>query len=53
MMGFKGLIRDLIMFYVGFELLLGSTNNLFLGGILIVAAVIFTIIGFLKMWDYV
>jgi hypothetical protein len=52
-MGFKGLIRDLIMFYVGFQLLLGSTDNLFLGGLLVVVAVIFTIIGFLKMWGHV
>jgi hypothetical protein len=52
-MGFKGLIRDLIMFFVGFQLLLGSMDKTFLGGILVVSAVIFTIIGFLKMWEYV
>ena len=52
-MGFKGLIRDLIMFLVGFQLLTGSTNNGFLGGLLIASAAIFTVIGFLKMTEHV
>jgi hypothetical protein len=52
-MGFKGLIRDVIMFIVGAELLFGSTNNLFLGGVLVITAIIFTIIGFLRMTERV
>jgi hypothetical protein len=51
-MGVKGLIRDVIMFYVGIQLLLGGSNVLALGWILIITAIIFTIIGFLRMWDY-
>lgn len=52
-MGFKGLIRDVIMFYVGIELLLGASNTITLGWILIITAIIFTIIGFFRMWGYV
>ena len=52
-MGFKGLIRDLLMFYVGIQLLLGSTDNAFLGWLLIVSAIIFTILRFLRMWERV
>jgi len=51
-MGFKGLIRDIIMFYVGIQLVLGGTNVLILGWILIITAIIFTILGFLRMWGY-
>jgi len=51
-MGIKGLIRDIIMFYVGIELILGASNTTFLGWILIITAIIFTIIGFLRMWGY-
>ena len=46
-MGIKGLIRDIIMAYVGIQLLIGGSNNFTLGMILIVTAIIFTIIGFL------
>jgi hypothetical protein len=49
-MGVKGLVRDVIMFYVGIQLLLGGSNVLALGWILIITAIIFTIIGFLRMW---
>jgi hypothetical protein len=52
-MGFKGMIRDIIMFLVGAQLIMGNTNNLFLGSVLIIAAIIFTIIGFLRMTSYV
>jgi hypothetical protein len=52
-MGVKGLIRDIIMLYVGIQLLLGASNNITLGWILIITAIIFTIIGFLRMWEYV
>lgn len=52
-MGFKGLIRDVIMFYVGVQLIWGKPNVLTLGWILIITAIIFTIIGFLRMWEYV
>jgi len=47
MMGFKGMIRDVIMFYVGFQLILGGASNFTLGLILIISAVIFTILGFI------
>lgn len=46
-MGVKGLIRDLIMFYVGIQLLLGGIDKTILGWILIITAIIFTIIGFM------
>jgi len=46
-MGFKGMIRDVIMFYIGLQLVLGAANTFNLGLILIVASVIFTIIGFI------
>ena len=46
-MGIKGLIRDSIMFYVGFQLLIGGANNFNLGLILIITATIFTILGFI------
>jgi len=52
-MGVKGLIRDVIMFYVGIELLLGASDTTFLGWILIITAIIFTIVGFLRMKEYV
>lgn len=52
-MGIKGLIRDVIMFYVGIQLLIGGSNIFTLGLILIFTAIIFTIIGFLRMWGYV
>jgi hypothetical protein len=46
-MGFKGMIRDVIMFYVGFQLLLGGMDKFSLGLILIITSVIFTILGFI------
>jgi hypothetical protein len=46
-MGIKGLIRDVIMAYVGIQLLLGNSDNVGLGAILIITAIIFTIIGFM------
>jgi len=46
-MGFKGMIRDLIMFYIGAQLILGGTNTFTLGAILIITSIIFTIIGFI------
>jgi len=46
-MGVKGLIRDVIMFYVGFQLILGGASNLTLGAILIITATIFTVLGFI------
>jgi hypothetical protein len=46
-MGFKGLIRDVIMFYVGLQLIFGGMDKFTLGLILIITAVIFTIIGFI------
>ena len=52
-MGVKGLIRDAIMFYVGIQLLLGKPDIISLGWILIITAILFTIIGFLRMWGYV
>jgi len=45
-MGFKGMIRDIIMFYIGLQLVLGGANVFNLGVILIITSVIFTIIGF-------
>jgi Zn-dependent membrane protease YugP len=45
-MGFKGMIRDIIMFYIGLQLVLGGANTFNLGIILIITSVIFTIIGF-------
>jgi len=52
-MGVKGLIRDAIMFYVGIQLILGNPDIFNLAMTLIVTAIIFTIIGFLRMWGYV
>ncbi len=52
-MGIKGLIRDVIMLYVGIQLLLGGSNVFALGTVLIFTAIIFTIIGFLRMWGHV
>lgn len=52
-MGVKGLIRDVIMFYVGIQLIIGGSNVFILGLILIITAIIFTIMGFLRMWGYV
>jgi hypothetical protein len=46
-MGFKGMIRDIIMFYVGVQLILGGANIFNLGLILIITSVIFTILGFI------
>jgi len=46
-MGFKGLIRDVIMFYVGLQLIFGGMDKFTLGLILIITAIIFTIIGFI------
>jgi hypothetical protein len=48
-MGIKGLIRDVIMAYVGIQLLIGNPDTFGLGLILIVTAIIFTIIGFMVM----
>lgn len=52
-MGIKGLIRDIIMAYVGIQLLIGVSDNFTLAMILIITAIIFTIIGFLRMWGRV
>jgi len=46
-MGIKGLIRDVIMFYVGLQLILGGADKITLGLILIFSAIIFTILGFI------
>jgi hypothetical protein len=46
-MGFKGMIRDVIMFYVGAQLLLGGMDKFSLGLILIITSIIFTILGFI------
>ncbi|MEM5778033.1 MAG: hypothetical protein QXK49_00165 [Candidatus Aenigmatarchaeota archaeon] len=46
-MGIKGLIRDIIMFYVGMQLIFGGLDNFTLGLILIFTSVIFTILGFI------
>jgi hypothetical protein len=51
-MGIKGLIRDIIMAYVGIQLLMGNSDTFGLAMILILTAIIFTIIGFLRMWGY-
>jgi hypothetical protein len=48
-MGIKGLIRDIIMAYVGIQLLLGNPDNVFLGAVLIITVIIFTIVGFMIM----
>ncbi len=48
-MGIKGLIRDIIMAYVGIQLLIGGSDNFTLGIILIITVIIFTIIGFLTI----
>jgi hypothetical protein len=45
--GFKGMIRDIIMFYVGLQLIIGGMDKFTLGVILIITAVIFTILGFI------
>jgi hypothetical protein len=52
-MGIKGLIRDIIMLYVGIQLIIGGSNVFTLGMILIATAIIFTIIGFLRMFGHV
>jgi len=46
-MGFKGMIRDVIMFYVGLQLIIGGMDRITLGLILIITAIIFTILGFI------
>ena len=48
-MGIKGLIRDVIMAYVGIQLLIGGSDTFSLAMILIITAIIFTIIGFLRL----
>jgi hypothetical protein len=48
-MGIKGLIRDAIMAYVAFQLLIGGMSNFQLALILIITVILFTIIGFLIM----
>ncbi len=48
-MGIKGLIRDIIMAYVGIKLLMGASDTFSLAIILIITVIIFTIIGFLRM----
>jgi len=45
-MGVKGLIRDVIMFYLGIQLVFGWMNSFDAGVILIITAIIFTIIAF-------
>jgi hypothetical protein len=46
-MGFKGLIRDIIMFYLGVQLIFFNFDRVTAGIILIVSAIIFTILGFI------
>jgi hypothetical protein len=46
-MGFKGLIRDAIMFFVGMQLIFGGMDKTALGLILIITALIFTVLGFI------
>lgn len=41
------MIRDIIMFYVGLQLILGGANSFNLGLILIITALIFTVLGFI------
>ena len=41
------MIRDVIMFYVGLQLILGGMDRITLGAILIITAIIFTILGFI------
>ena len=48
-MGIKGLIRDGIMAFVAFQLLMGGMSNFQLALILIITVIIFTIIGFLTL----
>ncbi len=48
-MGIKGLIRDVIMAYVGIQLLMGNPDSFGLGVVLIITAIIFTIVGFIIM----
>ncbi|MEM5790701.1 MAG: hypothetical protein QXP77_01485 [Candidatus Aenigmatarchaeota archaeon] len=48
-MGIKGLIRDIIMAFVAFQLLTRGMDNLHLALILIVTVIFFTIFGFLKI----
>jgi len=46
-MGIKGLIRDIIMFYVGIQLVLGKSDAFTMGCILITTATIFTIMAWI------
>ena len=46
-MGVKGLIRDIIMFYVGIQLVLGKSDAFIMGCILIIAATIFTVMAWI------
>ncbi len=48
-MGIKGLIRDIIMAFVAFQLLTNGMDNFKLALILIITVVIFTLLGFLKI----
>ena len=49
-MGLKGLMRDVIMFFVGVELLTNGMSNSTLGVILIGASIIFTLLAWLKFF---
>jgi hypothetical protein len=46
-MGIKGLIRDSIMFYIGFQLIFGGMEKVTAGTILIITSIIFTIIAYI------
>ena len=46
-MGIKGLIRDIIMFYVGIQLVLGNADPFTMGMILIIVATLFTILAWI------
>ncbi len=48
-MGIKGLIRDIIMVFVAFQLLTKGMDNFHLALILIITVIVFTILGFLKL----
>jgi hypothetical protein len=49
-MGIKGLIRDLIMFFVGYQLIIGGMDRIQLGLILIIAAAVFTVVAFIRFF---
>lgn len=48
-MGIKGLVRDIIMTFVAFQLLTKGMDNFHLALILIITVIFFTVLGFLKL----